>query len=74
MNNEKKPNQPMYMRASVSNAFSGNSQSKNGVFVSIFFLIFVIGIVALVVWSVFFGGIEFVKNFIYEFLLPRIEK
>lgn len=74
MSNEKKPNQPMYMRASVSNAFDINPQSKKGVFASIIFTIFVITIIGLVVWSVFFEGIDVIKNIVNEFLLPRVDK
>lgn len=64
----------MYMRASVSNAFDKNPQSKKGVFASIIFTIFVITIIGLVVWSVFFEGIDVIKNIVNEFLLPRVDK
>ena len=71
--NDDKSRQPMYMRSSVSSAFDEKYLKKKNILTTLAFIGFIILVILIIVWVIFFDGLNYGKNFIIGLFGPEIK-
>ena len=73
MNDDDKSRQPIYMRSSVSSAFDEKYLKKKNILTTLAFIGFIILVILIIVWVIFFDGLNYGKNFIIGLFGPEIK-